>query len=48
MLSHYFSYDPSLPPVWGDEDHLIQVFLNLTKNAAEAAHMRGDDRGQDG
>lgn len=39
------SYDPSLPPVWGDEDHLIQVFLNLTKNAAEAAHMRGDDRG---
>jgi len=40
------SYDPSLPPVWGDEDHLIQIFLNLTKNAAEAAHMRGDDRGQ--
>lgn len=39
------SYDPSLPPVWGDEDHLIQVFLNLTKNAAEAAHMRGDDGG---
>ena len=39
------SYDPSLPPVWGDEDHLIQIFLNLTKNAAEAAHMRGDDRG---
>jgi two-component system nitrogen regulation sensor histidine kinase GlnL len=39
-------YDPSLPPVWGDEDHLIQIFLNLTKNAAEAAHMRGDDRGQ--
>jgi two-component system nitrogen regulation sensor histidine kinase GlnL len=39
------SYDPSLPPVWGDEDHLIQVFLNLTKNAAEAAHMRGDGRG---
>ena len=39
------SYDPSLPPVWGDEDHLIQIFLNLTKNAAEAAHMRGDGRG---
>lgn len=39
------SYDPSLPAVWGDEDHLIQVFLNLTKNAAEAAHMRGDGRG---
>jgi two-component system nitrogen regulation sensor histidine kinase GlnL len=30
------SYDPSLPPVWGEEDQLIQVFLNLVKNAAEA------------
>jgi two-component system nitrogen regulation sensor histidine kinase GlnL len=30
-------YDPSLPPVIGDPDHLIQVFLNLLKNAAEAA-----------
>jgi two-component system nitrogen regulation sensor histidine kinase GlnL len=38
-------YDPSLPPVWGDEDQLIQVFLNLVKNAAEAAHARGDGRG---
>ena len=32
------SYDPSLPPAWGDEDQLIQIFLNLVKNAAEAAH----------
>jgi two-component system nitrogen regulation sensor histidine kinase GlnL len=39
-------YDPSLPPVWGDEDQLIQVFLNLVKNAAEAAHSRGDGRGE--
>jgi two-component system nitrogen regulation sensor histidine kinase GlnL len=39
------TYDPSLPLVWGDEDHLIQIFLNLVKNAAEAAHMRGDGRG---
>jgi two-component system nitrogen regulation sensor histidine kinase GlnL len=39
-------YDPSLPPVWGDEDQLIQVFLNLAKNAAEAAHGRGDGRGE--
>ncbi|WP_035871120.1 two-component system sensor histidine kinase NtrB [Cucumibacter marinus] len=29
-------YDPSLPPVMGDRDQLIQVFLNLVKNAAEA------------
>lgn len=30
-------YDPSLPPVYGNRDQLIQVFLNLIKNAAEAA-----------
>ncbi|QNT78968.1 two-component system sensor histidine kinase NtrB [Entomobacter blattae] len=29
-------YDPSLPPVWGNQDQLIQVFLNLMKNAAES------------
>lgn len=29
-------YDPSLPPVLGDRDQLIQVFINLFKNAAEA------------
>jgi two-component system nitrogen regulation sensor histidine kinase GlnL len=30
------SYDPSLPPVLGNRDQLIQVILNLVKNAAEA------------
>ncbi len=40
------NYDPSLPPVWGEEDQLIQLFLNLVKNAAEAAHGRGDGRGE--
>ena len=29
-------YDPSLPPVLGHRDQLIQVFVNLVKNAAEA------------
>lgn len=29
-------YDPSLPPVYANRDQLIQVFLNLVKNAAEA------------
>ncbi|MGI8526126.1 MAG: two-component system sensor histidine kinase NtrB [Pseudolabrys sp.] len=29
-------YDPSLPPLLGNRDQLIQVFLNLVKNAAEA------------
>jgi len=35
------NYDPSLPPVPGSRDKLIQVFLNLIKNAAEAI---GDER----
>lgn len=30
------TYDPSLPPVPGDRDALIQVFLNLVRNAADA------------
>ena len=29
-------FDPSLPPVHANRDQLIQVFLNLVKNAAEA------------
>jgi two-component system nitrogen regulation sensor histidine kinase GlnL len=34
-------YDPSLPEVAGDRDKLIQVFLNLVKNAAEALPAEG-------
>jgi two-component system nitrogen regulation sensor histidine kinase GlnL len=30
------SYDPSLPPVNGNRDQLIQLLLNLVKNAAES------------
>ena len=41
-------YDPSLPPVWASRDQLVQVVLNLVKNAAEA--IAGDpavgDRGE--
>ncbi|HEX2843002.1 MAG TPA: ATP-binding protein [Hyphomicrobium sp.] len=33
-------YDPSLPPIPGNRDKLVQAFLNLIKNAAEAI---GDD-----
>ncbi len=29
-------YDPSLPPVLANRDQLVQVFLNLVKNATEA------------
>jgi two-component system nitrogen regulation sensor histidine kinase GlnL len=30
-------YDPSLPATYADPDQLVQVFLNLIKNATEAA-----------
>ncbi len=36
-------YDPSLPPAYGNRDQLIQVFLNLIKNAAEAAPAEGGE-----
>jgi two-component system nitrogen regulation sensor histidine kinase GlnL len=35
-------YDPSLPPVFGNRDQLVQVFLNLVKNAAEAVGDASD------
>ncbi len=34
-------YDPSLPAVLGNRDLLIQLFLNLVKNAAEATPEEG-------
>ena len=34
-------YDPSLPPVWANRDQLVQVVLNLVKNAAEAVTQEG-------
>lgn len=30
------NYDPSLPPIYGNRDQLVQIFINLLKNAAEA------------
>lgn len=35
-------YDPSLPPILGDEDRLLQVFHNLVRNALDA--MKGGGR----
>jgi two-component system nitrogen regulation sensor histidine kinase GlnL len=35
-------YDPSLPPVPGQFDQLVQVFLNLIKNAVEAVAEDGE------
>ena len=37
------TYDPSLPPVLGNRDQLVQVLLNLVKNAAEAVTGPGVD-----
>jgi two-component system nitrogen regulation sensor histidine kinase GlnL len=37
------SYDPSLPPVFGNRDQLVQVFLNLVKNAAEVVPADGGE-----
>ncbi|MCE6952747.1 PAS domain-containing protein [Cereibacter sphaeroides] len=34
-------YDPSLPATYADPDQLMQVFLNLIKNASEAAGPKG-------
>ncbi|MBB3394418.1 MULTISPECIES: nitrogen regulation protein NR(II) [unclassified Rhizobium] len=36
------NYDPSLPSVHANRDQLVQVFLNLVKNAAEAVGDRPD------
>ena len=35
------NYDPSLPPVYGNADQLIQVFMNIVKNACEAVPSSG-------
>ena len=35
-------YDPSLPPLAANRDKLVQAFLNLIKNAAEALSERRD------
>jgi len=37
------NYDPSLPPVLGNRDLLIQAFLNLVKNAADAVPEDGGE-----
>jgi len=34
-------FDPSLPPTYVDGDQMLQVFLNLLRNAAEAAGKGG-------
>ncbi|MEH6475822.1 MAG: ATP-binding protein [Sneathiella sp.] len=40
FLEHY---DPSLPYVYGNRDQLVQVLLNLIKNASEAVPSNGGE-----
>jgi two-component system nitrogen regulation sensor histidine kinase GlnL len=37
------AFDPSLPEVLGDFDQLVQVFLNLVRNAADALPQTGGE-----
>lgn len=39
-------YDPSLPPVSANRDQLVQVLLNLIKNAAEAINATDNPHGE--
>ena len=39
-------YDPSLPPIPGNRDKLVQAFLNLIKNASEAIGDNHDGQGR--
>ena len=34
-------YDPSIPPLWGDADQLIQAVLNVVRNAVQALGRQG-------
>ncbi|MGD8589810.1 MAG: nitrogen regulation protein NR(II) [Chromatiales bacterium] len=40
-LSIHKDYDPSIPPMTGDLDQLIQAFLNILRNGARAAGSNG-------
>ena len=37
------NFDPSLPPVWGDRDNLIQAFMNIVRNAADASQQENGE-----
>jgi two-component system nitrogen regulation sensor histidine kinase GlnL len=37
------TFDPSLPPVLGDRDNLIQAFMNIVRNAADAAPIENGE-----
>jgi len=46
-LAFHRDYDPSLPEFQGDKEQLIQAFLNIARNAMEAAFENQSDRDND-
>ncbi len=40
----YFDYDPSIPEVEFDPEHLIQAVLNIVRNAAQALSEQADNQ----
>lgn len=42
MISIERDYDPSIPKLQGDSDQLIQAFLNIVQNSAQAAGDQGE------
>jgi len=42
-VNFHEEFDPSLPRVLGDRDQLIQVFMNLVRNAADALPESGGE-----
>ena len=42
MVEFHLNLDPSIPPTYADRDLLIRLFLNLIKNAGEAAPHGGE------
>ncbi|HTO41969.1 MAG TPA: ATP-binding protein, partial [Rhizomicrobium sp.] len=42
-VTFHEQFDPSLPSVLGDHDQLIQVFLNLVRNASDALPPSGGE-----
>mgnify|MGYP005850720085 CR=1 FL=1 len=45
QLAFKRDYDPSLPDIQGDKEQLIQAFLNIARNAMEAAFESGQESG---
>jgi len=43
QVNIYFDYDPSIPEIYFDPEHLIQAVLNIVRNATQALAEQNDD-----